>query len=1033
MQPTPQAPAPRGEQYWRRLPSDQDAATAESRREFADGADVVEMNDVSRREFLGVMGASLALAGLSTTGCTHLRKTPEEILPYARRPEDLVPGRAMFFATAAHVAGSVLGLLVESHEGRPTKIEGNPDHPMSLGGTSVWAQAEILGFYDPDRSTSATQGASASTVDAAIAALAARLAEAKASGGLGIVTDARPSRTRQRLIDALAAATPGTRVFVSDATARTASAAGARLAGAPAGTRAVPDLSKAAVIAAFDADFLGTDGDAVRHSRHFASRRKPEDPSAEMNRLYAVEAAFTLTGALADHRLRVKSSRVAGVLAALATRLGVPADAAAALAAARVDDADKRFLDALADDLRRAGSSALVLVGERQPAAAHALAHLIHEQLGAIGNTVSVVADAAPAGEGLAALAEALRGGSVKTLVVLGANPAHDAPGDLKMAEAIGACGFSLHLGLTRDETARACQWHVPQAHWLEAWDDLVAADGTVAITQPLIAPLHGGISDIELLARASGDASPALALVQATAGLDAAAWKAGLQKGVIPGAAPAVAAAPASPRDLAPLAAALAAIPAAGDGLEADFILDMSILDGRYANNAWLQELPDPMTKMTWDNVVSVSKATAAKLSVKDGDVLEVKTPAGATTIPVFVAPGIADDVLVLPLGYGRADLGRVANGVGSSVAALRAAASPYWASATASATGRRVKLATTQEHGTLYEDHGPHLERADLVRETRLDQWREEPMFIREMDIVSDELLANQLFKSPNQVDGQQWGMTIDLSACTGCSACTIACQAENNIPVVGRDRVLQGREMHWIRVDRYFRGPEENPDAAIHQPVPCMQCETAPCEQVCPVAATTHSTDGLNDMVYNRCIGTRYCANNCPYKVRRFNFFNYARENDTLMLPGEPVDDRPILDQVFQKNQPATLLALQRNPNVTVRFRGVMEKCTYCVQRISRSRIDAKVHGDGVIPDGGVVTACQQACPADAIAFGDINDPKSRVSRLKATSRNYTMLTELRTRPRTSYLARVRNPNPALAPAPAPAAAGGGGHHG
>jgi len=1065
--------APTRPQYWRSL----DAAagnTPASRREFPDGADVIEVDDVTRRQFLGIMGASLALAGLSGSACSAIRKPAQEILPYAKRPEDLVPGMPQYFATTAFVGGSVLGLLAKSQDGRPIKVEGNPAHPGSLGGTNAWAQAEVLCLYDPDRSGTPFHGKGAASWDEALGALRGAIDAAKTAGGLGIVMDSRPSPTRRRLVDSIAQQCPGTKLFRTDAWADAAAREAAALVG-HAGDVARVDLSTADVIVAIDCDFLGTDGDVVRHARAFASRRVPESPDgARMNRLYVVEPSFSTTGTRADHRLRAKASQGVDFLAALAAQVGLPADAASVSTGRTLAGADA-FVAAAASDLKGAGARAVVLVGPRQPAAVHALAALINESLGAVGTTVTWLPDPLPKAQGVVELAAALRAGEVKTLVFLGVNPVYEAAPELGLAELVKAAPFSAHVGNWRDETAAACTWHLAASHWLETWDDLVGSDGRVSFTQPLIAPIHGTSSDNEILARALGDNSDGRALVMATWGFGATGpsegdWRTALQTGVTSLTPAAVAqatpaptaaavpseaapAAPAATRDLAVLSAGLAAA-APGEGLELNIVLHPCLADGRYSNNAWMQELPDPMTKLTWGDAAAMSPATAKRLGVsfKERDPLVVDrvtvTLGGRSLeLPGLISPGLADDVVVLTMGGGRQDLGRVAKGVGVNACELRQAASPWFAAgATVARAAGRSRLYSTQEHGDLTEPSvGPAfihpdtpVVRGDLVRETTIAAWAANPQVVRELDVI-DPVEEKSLFKdtSPDITEaarGQQWGMAIDLSACVGCNACTIACQAENNIPVVGAERVEDGREMHWIRLDRYYSGSEEDPKA-VHQPIPCMQCENAPCEQVCPVAATTHSEDGLNDMAYNRCIGTRYCANNCPYKVRRFNYFNFAAENDAMFRQADTKDDQGYVDKAFQHDAPATLISLQRNPDVTVRFRGVMEKCTYCVQRISRARIDAKVHGDGLVPDGGVTTACQQACPAGAIVFGDLSDTQSRVSRVKASPRNYRMLAELNTQPRTSYLARVHNPNETLEPpAAAPSAhEAAGEHHG
>ena len=1026
--------------------------------EFPDEETDLDVDSVSRRTFLGLMGASLALAGLSSTGCDVMRKPAERILPFSKRPEDSVPGRPIYYATSAVVGGTVLGLLVESQDGRPTKVEGHPRHPMSRGATSTWAQAEVLTLYDPDRSkTPRTQGATATLLQVEDY-LAQHFGALAPSGGAGLalLTTWRPSPTFHRLLGELRARFPQATVHVDDAAYRANAAEGARLSGRE-GQRAVPDLAKAKVILSLDCDFVGTDGDTVRQARDFADGRRITPERDEMSRLYVIEAGFTSTGASADHRMRVRAGRVREIAESLAERLftaGAPIPSggeplAFGLKKRELSEADGAFLDALAEDLAAHHGAAVVVAGERQPAAVHALAHLLNSALGADGSTVTWHRDPFEHGSSLHDLARLLDAGSVSTLVVLGANPVHLAPGGLGFKDLLAKAGTTIHHGIFHDETAAVCQWHLPAAHGLEAWGDFVAVDGTTSLQQPLIAPLFGGLSEIEVLARIVGrPAASGYELVKETWAAHAAgavdAWRDWLHEGVVPAVSPVALAAATSAKAreaAAPLAreaastagdvAAVVSAPAlaqawlplppaaaGGDGLEVNFTIDTKVLDGRYANNAWLQELPDPMTKLTWDNAALVSARTAEAAGVSSGDVVEVTLGGRSLEAPLLVVPGTADDVVVLPMGYGRTAAGRVGDGVGFDASAIRSAKSPWFESGAAlRPTGRTHRLASTQLHGSLKEpDARPFglfamkgKERHAILRQGGIEDYRRDPGMFEGLEVLPAEKVKS-LWEQPNVRTGQQWGMTIDLNACIGCNACTIACQAENNIPVVGKERVLKGREMHWIRLDRYFSGEEEDPEAAF-QPVPCMQCETAPCEGVCPVAATAHSPDGLNDMAYNRCVGTRYCANNCPYKVRRFNYFNFTKENDALV----------------------PLLEMQRNPDVTVRFRGVMEKCTYCVQRINVGRIEAKVSGDGVIPDGRVQTACQQACPSQAIVFGDISDPASAVSQQKSQPRNYSMLREMNTQPRTTYLARLRNPNPKLADSPHGAPAHGPVEHG
>jgi len=1051
---------------------------------------------LDRRQFLGAVGASAAVTGASLSGC--IRKPVQKIMPYARRPEDLIPGKPLYFATAMQVGGAVQGLIVESQEGRPTKIDGNPRHAGNKGSTDVWAQSAIYDLYDGDRaqtpstSKGATDWASA---DSMLSQLAQRIEDDQGKG-LAILLQASPSPSFQAVLGRLRALRPEVAVYRHDQLAMAGSLEGLALVGA-AGRVPRADLSKADVILTVDADPLHMEGDVVRNDRDFGLGRKLKGPKDSMNRLYAVEGRFTNTGASADHRLRLRTDRHGGFLAQLANTLvlkgaSLPSNARIPATDWSPDAGQQAWIDAVADDLLARRGRALVLVGERHAGAHHALGHLINAMLGSVGVTMTYPQDRdTPDVASIADLATDILDGKVTRLVVLGGNPAYEAPGDLDFERLLARVPMSIVLSEVKQESGVAATWHLPQAHFLESWGDLQDSDGSVSIQQPLIAPLYpGAMTANELVARLTGDSRNAHTIVKdhwaqrsgqvdasltdavdqarerasaseaalsavndeldaartaaAAEGAEASAaervatltlssqnaekalsaaraqvavaaealaeaqssqgpaferrWRQWLHDGITDaeGTAP-----PAVTLDWSSLPSSFSA--ADGDGLLIDFSLDTRVGDGRFANNAWLQELPDFVSKLTWDNAALLSGATAEKLGVTAGDMLRVDVNGRHLEIPAWPTVGVADDTLVLPLGYGRRAGGRVANGIGFDVNAIRNAESTSWVTganavvitATGSATTpQNYPLATTQEYGFQSVPGAPLSEKRPLARSATKEEYEARPDFVQDGEVMAAENLKS-LWTEPNKRDGQQWGMSIDLNACTGCGACTMACNVENNVPVVGKTEVLNGREMHWLRIDRYFQGPDDAPDV-IAQPVGCVQCETAPCEQVCPVAATTHSPDGLNDMAYNRCIGTRYCANNCPIKVRRFNFFNYTKRSDEML--GETS-------------------YMQRNPDVTVRFRGVMEKCSYCVQRINEARIESKRDGDGTIPDGAVVPACAQVCPSEAIVFGDINDPESKVSRVKANDRDYGMLEELNIHPRTTYLGRVTNPNPRL----------------
>ncbi|HEX5041907.1 MAG TPA: 4Fe-4S dicluster domain-containing protein [Candidatus Polarisedimenticolaceae bacterium] len=966
--------------YWRSADPDPEFTD----REFLPGADEPP-EGISRRTMLQLLGASVSLAGLA--GC---RKPVEAIVPYVDPPEHVIPGVPRRYATTIPLGGQAYGVIVESHEGRPTKIEGNPRHPSTLGASSVWLQAQILDLYDPDRSQTVLhteeKQAEPKTWADFVAAWGEIAKAASANGGadLALLIEPFASPTLARLLAQFQAAFPQAKVVVWDPSGEEGSQA-----------RPVYHLDKATTIVAFDADLFYSHGNPVVQARQFADGRRLGTPAGEMNRLYVVESAYSITGAKADHRFAVAPSQIPAVLRAL--RNAVKGGGAA----------DPTWVGALAKDLSAHRGESLVVAGGRWGA----LTPVVDEINAALGNLGQTITHHEARDAGVSStwdfhrLIEAMRAGSVKTLVVMGGNPVYATPADLAFGEALKKVPQTIHVGSHVDETAGACSWHVPQAHALESWGDCRGADGTLSVMQPLILPLFGGKTSVEVLTLlATGQDRPGYDVVRETwATLLPAdgfekAWRTVLHDGMLadsalPALAPAV-------LDLSEVPAFKAAQPAQGGGLELLFRLSPAVHDGRYANLSWLQELPDSISKITWDNPLLMSPKTAQDLGVENEDVVEVEVGGKKVRLPVWIVPGTADGTLVATLGYGRTAAGRVGNDVGISVY-------PLWSSqllwenpankvqlgqpkpgflpgVKVSKTGDTYTLASTQDHGTM--------EGRPVVREATLEEYRKEPHFASEMVEVPEVV---PLYGSPNKYDaGHQWGMAIDLTACVGCNACTIACQSENNIPVVGKAQVLKGREMHWIRVDRYFSGVHKA-DAqprVVFQPVPCMQCENAPCESVCPVAATVHDHEGLNAMVYNRCIGTRYCSNNCPYKVRRFNYFNFTKDTPEI-------------------------LKMANNPDVTVRSRGVMEKCTYCVQRLNRAKIDAKFAGRP-LADGDVETACQQACPAEAISFGDLRDGNSRVVAAKKSDRNYALLAELNTRTRTTYLAGIRNPNPELA---------------
>jgi molybdopterin-containing oxidoreductase family iron-sulfur binding subunit len=918
-------------------------------------------------------------------------------------------------------AGTAFPVVVESHEGRPTKIEGNPKHPDSGGASDAQAQASVLDLYDPDRSSVVLHDGRPSSwrefdsySDIHFTAIRERQGK-----GLHFLCEDIASPSLDLLREHLQAVMPEARWHVFEPVSHDNIRAGTQLAfGEPLSLRYRFD--RARVVLALDCDFLGLEEDGVRHLRGFAQARLLNEAEVRMSRLYAVENQYTVTGGMADHRLRLPASHVAAYTLLLARELLLsdpvvpsPRSPQAALreavASSRPSVAlEPRWVREVAADLRAHAGKSLVIAGRRQPPFVHALAHALNSALGNLGQTIELhKRPPGPHAATLAELAHAIGQGQVETLVILGGNPAFSAPVDIDFASLMPRVEHTIRLGTHVDETSQHAAWHLPAAHYLESWGDARTADGTIVPIQPLIDPLFDGRTVLEVVARlirfetTKPHEIVRRAFRRASRSSEAGfelAWREFLHAGMLAGSAypfaspnlrwEAVAGAVNGPEP--------APRPLSIDGFELVFDRDTKVGDGRFANNAWLQEVPDAITKLAWDNAAIISPGSARELGVETGDMIRLELLGRSLEIPALVAPGQADYSVSLALGYGRTTIGRVGVGVGFDAYRLRTAAAPDIAvGLKITRLGHKHPLACTAHHFTV--------EGRDLVREaTAAGAHASEaltPATEKDHDI-----------HTPPELDGEhQWGMAIDLNTCVGCNACVVACQSENNIPVVGKDEVARGREMHWIRIDRYFSGVEGDPEL-VHQPVACMQCESAPCEVVCPVNATVHSDEGLNLMVYSRCIGTRYCMNNCPYKVRRFNFFNYnERPLDELWLG-------PLATEGM-----AETLKMQKNPDVTVRMRGVMEKCTYCVQRIEKAKIAARVtagaSGPAPMPDGTIVPACAQACPAQAIVFGDLSDPASKISQIKKQPRNYTLLGELNTRPRTSYLARLRNPNPMM----------------
>jgi molybdopterin-containing oxidoreductase family iron-sulfur binding subunit len=1052
--------------------------------EFPHG--IAPLGELHRRDALKLAGASMALAGLASA-C--VRRPEEEILPYTQQPEEIVPGVANRYATVMPRATGAVGLVVTAYEGRPTKIEGNPLHVGSRGAADMWAQAEILNLWDPDRSRkpgkdlnkSADLSASATATWAEWDAFAATHFggyAARGGQGLAFLTNGAEKPTSQRLLAAAKAKWPQAKFFSWDAVAADRAEDGAELAFGP-GARVHHALDKAKVVVALDSNFLVDGADSLALAKGFGKGRRiaNKDEAGNMSRLYVVEGIFSTTGANADHRLRLASSKIGAFLQAVAGELAskhgvtlgeLPTGAAPAGA--------EKMVAAVAADLAKNKGAGVVLVGERQPAAVHAYAAVLNALLGAAETqlqTVSTVAGATARtslSSSVAALADALDKGEIETLVVVDSNVAATAPGALKIGDALKKAKTVIHAGLIADETAAHAHWHLPLAHFLESWGDALAWDGSAAVVQPLILPIFGARSEVAFLGGIVEGKTDDRKLVEETWKDVAAgkAWRKALHDGVLPAAPGARAVAALAPQTAVVAEAMKKAGAGEAKGLEIALTFG-TVLDGRLANNPWSAEHPDSMTKLSWDNALVVSPKYAKQNGITSGvkrngymaDVVKITVDGRSIEAPTFVLPGLEDNSAFLHLGYGR-KAGAVGSGVGVDAFPLMGRDGGKFVIGTIEKTGKQTELASTQDHfsrpgnpfnevsfadstdlppeaverrlGTAFNGHK---EVSPVAREGKLTIYKEkgatpwserrgnqkapESEFAHEGDIPAKLVAQGTPTHRPAMplqptmditYDSQQWGMVIDLTACIGCNACSIACQAENNIASVGRKQVLLGRELHWMRIDRYFTGDVENP-TSFHQPLTCMQCENAPCEPVCPVAATVHDEEGINSMAYNRCIGTRYCANNCPYKVRRYNYLDFTVTGNVYR------SEMPFDGRTWAQPSRFEVYKLQRNPNVTVRYRGVMEKCTYCTQRIEAAKIAFKQQGGDrkKLPDGAVVPACAQTCPTEAITFGNINDDKSKVHAMKKVDRNYELLSELNVRPRTTYLARLQNNNPDL----------------
>jgi molybdopterin-containing oxidoreductase family iron-sulfur binding subunit len=984
------------------------AFTEDLAREFTPGAtgtDDGDTNNLSRRDFVRLMGAATALTGVGLTGC---RRPEAHLVPFAKSAEWTIPGKFLYYASSMPTPAGAVPLTVTTSDGRPTKIEGNPLHPASNGSTDVFAQASILGLYDPNRSKAITHDSakvSRADLDALIAKIRAA-AGTNGGDGLAIVVGKENSPTVQRLRADLASQFPKM-LWVQDEAIQTNEAAFDSLLGA--GVRPVYDFEKADVILSLGSDFLNPSESGLGFAKGFAKRR---DPKGSMNRLYVVENHFSLTGGMADHRLRVRASEIGDFTAALAKVIATKSgDSTLSSQAAAYPSSgvsfDPAWVKGVADDLISSKGKGVVIAGAGQPAAVQALALGINNALGNLGSTINAVQTTAKPAATLADLSKAMGSGLIKTLLILEGNPVLTAPAELNIANLLAGVPETLHLSQFADETSKVTHWQVPAAHYLERWGDSRSIDGTVTPVQPMILPLWNGVSSLEILAALAGEKVDGPSLVRATfssVSKDStdAAWNAFLRNGFAAGTAwPVI-------KPSLNASAATAAIQAAPKAdpkdFEVVFLRSSSVDDGRYANNSWLQETPDYVTKLVWDNAALVSPADARMLGIKDGDWLKITAGDRSIEAAAIVAPGHVDKSLSIALGYGRKGVSHVMDKVGFDAYPLRDSSNLCFRSGVKvqSLPKDSYVFARTQEH--------QNMEGRNLAREGTLATFQKQPEFASEMDGELPKPIS--IYPNPPLTSDLQWGLSIDLNSCIGCNACIVACQAENNIPVVGKDQVRRGRDMAWIRIDRWFASADHKEESLemIPMAVMCQQCESAPCEAVCPANATVHSEEGLNLMAYNRCIGTRYCANNCPWKVRRFNWFDY--------------NERPLDELYYGPLAPkgmADSLKMSKNPNVTVRMRGVMEKCTFCIQRIEEAKIARSVKAGASdvtkTPLPAFKTACQQACPSESIVFGNINDPKSTVSQAKADPRTYSSLAYLNTRPRVTYMARIRNPNPAM----------------
>jgi molybdopterin-containing oxidoreductase family iron-sulfur binding subunit len=943
-------------------------------------------DEVSRRGFLKFMGASMALAGLA--GCT--RQPDEPIYPYVKQPEDLILGKPMYFATAHPFVTGAVPLLVKTDQFRPIKIDGNPEHPYNQGSSDVFTQATLLDLYDPDRSQQVTfRGDNREWAEFAMA-LREKVISTKDGSGIYFLSETITSPTLARQWRAVQAKYPmATLVQYDPAVAGTALANGQNVQ---------YDLADADVIVSLDADFLSGAAFPGFHKllRQYAERRKSPE---KLNRLYSIESTPTTTGLKAEHRLGLRASEIPAFAAELAKAVGVTEVIAPAY---DWTGEQKKYLAALVKDLKYHAGKSAVIPGSYQDESVAAIASAINTKLGNVGKTAFPVGSVFPLPSyqsfELKDLVADLNAGKVDWLVILNANPIYTAPADLNFTVAFDKAKTVAHLGSHLDETGQISHWHIHSAHFLESWSDARAYDGTVSIVQPMIDPLYGGKTAHHFLQALldEPELSPYEAVRETWKPVIKDDFEMGWRKALHAGWIDGTADAPHNLLPIKPTASFSVPAPAAKNLLEIIFRPDPNVYDGRWSNVGWLQELPKPVTNLSWDNAALVSGATLTRYGLEEDDIVELTVNGRKVNAPVIVAPGHPDNSVTVHLGYGRSFAGRVGSGAGFNAYLIRTADAPFYAVGAMKKIEGKWGVAVTKSH---YQDHRPGqgdgnnsleadeaINERGIIRYAMLAEYKANPGFANEGETHTTTDKNNSLFPNWEYKDNA-WGMSIDMNSCTGCNACIVSCYAENNIAVVGQQQVRIGRNLQWLRIDTYFEGDLAAPRAHF-QPMACQHCENAPCEQVCPVGATVHTPEGLNTMVYNRCVGTRYCSNNCPYKVRRFNFLLYSDfETESLKL--------------------------MRNPDVTVRSRGVMEKCSYCVQRISAAKIEADKENRAV-RDGEIVTACQQACPASAITFGNINDKQSKVAKLRANERSYQVLADLNTRPRTTYVAAVLNPN-------------------